>query len=135
MDFRIECVWCKTKTEFDKLYRSFNYDLAVSYSDIYGRLMKSDPYNEEPSDIIISLYIRKLIKRSLDLKKDSEDNIFTIAYQFTSLDHDSVDGLYNFMSDLFEKDFHMNLTVINRSDFPKQGVLSKFNNVRFIDND
>jgi hypothetical protein len=135
MDFRIECVWCKTKTEFDKLYRSYECDLAVSYSDIHSRLMKSDPYNEEPSDVIISLYIRKLIKRSLDLKADSEDNNFTIAYLFTSLDQKSVDGLYNFMSDLLEQDFQMNLTVINRSDFPKQGVLSKFNNVRFIDND
>lgn len=135
MDFRIECVWCKTKTEFDKLHRSSNCDLAVSYSDIHNRLMKSDPYNEEPSDVIISLYIRKLIKRSLDLKTGSEDNNFTIAYLFTSLDQNSVDGLYNFMSDLLEEDFQMNLTVINRSDFPKQGVLSKFNNVRFIDND
>lgn len=135
MDFRIECVWCKTKAEFNKLYRSSNYNLAVSYSDIHNRLLKSDLYNEEPSDIIISLYIRKLIKRSLALKKGSEDNNFTIAYLFTSLDQNSVDGLYNFMSDLLEEDFQMNLTVINRSDFPKHGVLSKFNNVRFINND
>lgn len=135
MDFTIECVWCKTKTEFDKLYRSSNCDLAVSYSDINNRLMKSDPYNEEPSDVIISLYIRKLIKRSLESKINSEETSFTIAYLFTTLDQNSVQGLYNFMSDLLEEDFQMNLTVINRSDFPKQGVLSKFNNVRFIDND
>lgn len=135
MDFTIECVWCKTKTEFDKLYRSSNCDLAVSYSDINNRLMKSDPYNEEPSDVIISLYIRKLIKRSLESKINSEETSFTIAYLFTTLDQKSVQGLYNFMSDLLEEDFQMNLTVINRSDFPKHGVLSKFNNVRFIDND
>lgn len=135
MNFNIECVWCKTKTEFDKLHRSFKCDLVVSYSDIHSRLMKSDPYNKEPSDIIITLYIRKLIKRSLDLKKGSVNSNFTIAYLLTSLDQKSVDGLYNFMSNLLEEDLHMNLTVINRSDFPKHGVLSKFNNVRFVDND
>lgn len=135
MDFTIECVWCKTKTEFDKLYRSNNHDLAVSYSDINNRLMKSDPYNEEPSDVIISLYIRKLIKRSLASKINAEGTSFSIAYLFTTLDQNSVDSLYNFMSDLLDEDFNMNLTVINRSDFPKQGVLSKFNNVKFIDND
>lgn len=135
MDFTIECVWCNTKTEFNKLYRSSNYDIAVSYSDIYNKLMKSDPYNEEPSNIIISLYIRKLIKRSLESKISSKENSFIIAYMFNSLDYNSVEGLYDFMSDILEEYFHMNLTVINRSDFPKHGVLSKFNNVRFVDND
>ena len=55
MNFKIEGVWCKTRTEFDKLYRSNGNDLAISYSDIFNRLMKSDPYNEEPSDVIITL--------------------------------------------------------------------------------
>ena len=39
------------------------------------------------------------------------------------------------MSGLFDSEIELNLTVINRSDYPKQGVLSKFNNVKFIDND
>lgn len=135
MTFKIEGVWCKTKTEFDKLYRLNNYDLAVSYSDIYNRLMKSDPYNEEPSDVIISLYIRKMVKKAVELKLTEDAAEFSIAYLFNTLDANSVSGLKEFMSEFIESDFELNLTIINRSDFPKHGVLSKFNNVKFIDND
>jgi hypothetical protein len=135
MNFRIEGVWCKTRTEFDKLYRLNSYDLAVSYSDIFNRLMKSDPYNEEPSDVIITLYIRKMIMRALQNKINDEAEDFSIAYMFNNLDQDSVAGVHNFMSELFNSEIELNLTVINRSDYPKQGVLSKFDNVKFIDND
>jgi hypothetical protein len=135
MTFKVEGVWCKTKTEFEKLYRSNNYDLAVSYSDIYNRLMKSDPYNEEPSDVIISLYIRKIVKRAIESKLASDIPDLSIVYMFNTLDQESVSGLQEFMTDLFKEEFEMNLVVINRQDFPKQGVLSKFDNVRFIDND
>lgn len=132
---KIECFWCRTKSDFDRMHRSGNYDLAVSYYDIYNRLMKSDPCEKEPSDIIITLYIRKLIKKSLDLKRESNDDKLTIAYMLTSLDHVSVDGLNNFMSAILDSEFEMNLTVINRSDFPRKGLLNKFNNVKFIEND
>jgi hypothetical protein len=135
MNFKIEGVWCKTRTEFDKLYRSNGHDLAISYSDIYNRLMKSDPYNEEPSDVIITLYIRKMIMRALQNKIENEADDFSIAYMFNNLDQDSVAGVHDFMSELFESEVELNLTVINRSDYPKQGVLSKFDNVKFIDND
>lgn len=134
MIFKIEGVWCKTRTEFDKLYKSNGHDLAISYTDIYNRLVKSDPYNEEPSDIIITLYIRKMIKKALNSKLESGSNEFTITYMFNNLNQDSVDGVYDFMTDLFESKVELNLTVINRSDYPKHGVLSKFDNVKFIDN-
>lgn len=135
MTFKVEGVWCKTKTDFEKLYRSNGYDLAVSYSDIHSRLMKSDPYNEEPSDVIISLYIRKMVKKAINCKLESEGDELSIVYMFNTLDQDSVVGLSSFMSELFDSEFELNLVVINREDYPTQGVLSKFNNVRFIEND
>jgi len=97
--------------------------------------MKSDPYNEEPSDVIITLYIRKMIKRALNSKIESDSNEFSIAYMFNNLDQDSVAGVHDFMTELFDSEIELNLTVINRSDYPKHGVLSKFDNVKFIDND
>ena len=57
MNLKVEGVWCKTRTEFDKLSKTGDYDLSVSYYDIFNRLIKSDPNNTEPSDIIISIYI------------------------------------------------------------------------------
>ena len=71
MTLKIEGVWCKTRTEFEKLAKSGDYDLTISYFDIVNRLVKSDPYSEEPSDIIVSLYIRKLIQKLIVLlRKD-----------------------------------------------------------------
>ena len=34
MTLQIEGVWCKTRTEFEKLAKSGNYDLTISYFDI-----------------------------------------------------------------------------------------------------
>lgn len=135
MNFNVECVWCKTKSDFDKLQRSFNYDLAISYADIYNKLLKSDPYNQEPSDVIISLYIHKLIKKNIELKQEANQENLSIGYLFTYLDVKAVDRLNNFMSNLLENKFQLNLNIINRSDIPSREVLSKFNNVRFINND
>ena len=76
MNLKVEGVWCKTRTEFDKLSKTGDYDLSVSYYDIFNRLIKSDPNNTEPSDIIISIYIRKTIQKTLrDLGEDSDAKI------------------------------------------------------------
>jgi len=74
MTLQIEGVWCKTRTEFEKLAKSGDYDLTISYFDIVNRLVKSDPYSEEPSDVIVSLYIRKLIKKLItdNVEKENE---------------------------------------------------------------
>ena len=135
MKLHVEGVWCKTRTEFERLAKSGNYDLIVSYFDIFNRLIKSDPYSKEPSDIIVSLYIRKLIQRLIDDALESEKDQAKILYMFKTLDGDSVLGFKEFVNDLFEDPFDLDLIIINRCDYPKRGVLSKFDNVRFIDHD
>lgn len=135
MKLHVEGVWCKTRTEFERLAKSGDYDLIVSYFDIFNRLIKSDPYSKEPSDIIVSLYIRKLIQRLIDDAIESEKDQAKILYMFKTLDGDSVLGFKEFVNDLFEDPFDLDLIIINRCDYPKRGVLSKFDNVRFIDHD
>lgn len=135
MKLHVEGVWCKTRTEFERLAKSGDYDLIVSYFDIFNRLIKSDPYSKEPSDIIVSLYIRKLIQRLIDDAVESEKDQAKILYMFKTLDGDSVLGFKEFVNDLFEDPFDLDLIIINRCDYPKRGVLSKFDNVRFIDHD
>lgn len=133
MNLKVEGVWCKTRTEFDKLSKSGDYDLSVSYYDIFNRLIKSDPNNTEPSDIIISIYIRKTIQKTLrDLGEDSDAKIL---YMFKSLSADTVNGFREFINTMVDEECELDLLVVNRCDFPKTGVLSKFDNVRFIDND
>ena len=40
-----------------------------------------------------------------------------------------------FVNEMVENECELDLLVVNRFDFPKTGVLSKFDNVRFLDND
>ena len=133
MTLQIEGVWCKTRTEFEKLAKSGDYDLTISYFDIVNRLVKSDPYSEEPSDVIVSLYIRKLIKKLINDNVGNENA--KLLYMFKNLDGSAVLNFKDFISDLTGEPFDIDLVIINRCDYPKKGVLSKFDNVRFIDHD
>ena len=135
MTLQIEGVWCKTRTEFEKLAKSGDYDLTISYFDIVNRLVKSDPYSEEPSDIIVSLYIRKLIQKLINDKIEKENDEATLLYMFKSLDGSAVLNFKHFIADLTGDPYDMDLIIINRCDYPTRGVLSKFDNVRFIDHD
>lgn len=137
MTLQIEGVWCKTRTEFERLAKSGNYDLTISYFDIVNRLIKSDPYSEEPSDIIVSLYIRKLIQKLVNDRIDSEATDAKLLYMFKDLNSDAILNFKNFIKDItpVESPLSMDLIIINRCDYPKKGVLSKFDNVRFIDHD
>jgi hypothetical protein len=135
MTLQIEGVWCKTRTEFEKLAKSGNYDLTISYFDIVNRLVKSDPYSEEPSDVIVSLYIRKLIKKLITDNVEKENENAKLLYMFKNLDGSAILNFKDFISDLTGEPFDIDLIIINRCDYPKRGVLSKFDNVRFIDHD
>ena len=133
MNLKIEGVWCKTRTEFDKLSKAGDYDLSVSYYDIFNRLVKSDPSSAEPSNIIISIYIRKSIEKVLEGLDDREN--VKILYMFKTLNAETVNNFRDFINDIIVDPCELDLLVINRCDYPKSGVLSKFDNVRFIDND
>ena len=133
MNLKIEGVWCKTRTEFDKLSKTGDYDLSLSYYDIFNRLIKSDPDNTEPSNVIISIYIMKTIQKVLDDNEGKDE--LKILYMFKSLSADTVNGFRDFVNELIEDEGELDLLVLNRCDFPKTGVLSKFNNVRFVDYD
>lgn len=135
MNLKVEGVWCKTRSEFEKFSKAGDYDLTISHFDIVNRLVKSDPYNEEPSDIIVSLYIRKLIQKLIVDKEESGAEGATLLYMFKNLDTPSVTNFKDFVTYLAEDQINMDLVIINRCDYPTKGVLSKFDNVRFIDND
>jgi len=130
MDLKIDGIWCKTKTEFNRYVKSEDYDVVVSYSDIYSRLLKSDPYGNEPSDVIVTLHIEKMFRGLLE--KDNESP--RAAYLFKTLNQETVENLRDFIS-LLSESYKLDLTIINRCDYPEIGVLSKFDNVKFIDND
>jgi hypothetical protein len=130
MNLKIDGIWCKTKTEFNRHVKEEDYDAIINYSDIYSRLLKSDPYGNEPSDIIVTLHIEKMFRCLLE--KESEEH--RAAYLFKTLNQETVENFRDFISILSES-YQLDLTIINRCDYPEIGVLSKFDNVKFIDND
>lgn len=133
MTLKVEGVWCKTRTEFDRLSKANAYDLSISYFDVFNRLVKSDPYNKEPSNLVISLYIRKMINKAI--KNLPEGDAIKIIYMFKDLNSETVINFKSFISEITDANIELDLIIVNRCDYPKKGVLSKFDNVRFIDND
>ena len=133
MILKVEGVWCKTRTEFDRLSKASAYDVSVSYFDVFNRLVKSDPYNKEPSNLIISIYIRKMINKAI--KNLSEERPLKMIYMFKDLNSETVGNFKSFISEITDANIELDLVIVNRCDYPKKGVLSKFDNVRFIDND
>ena len=132
MTLRIAGIWCKTKSDFDKHTRSEDYDVIISHSDIYNRLLKSDPSDAEPSDIIISLYIQKLFG-GLPVKYEGQDSV-KVAFLFKNLNRETVGNFKDFIDGSFKSNY-IDLIIIDRCDYPKKGVLSLFDSVKFIDND
>lgn len=133
MSVEVAGIWCKTKSDFDKHVRHQDYDHVVSYHDIYTRLLKSDPENNEPSDLIISLQIQRIFKSILE-GRDGEQSL-KIAFMFKHLENETVDNFRSFIESIFLTDYKIDLIIIDRCDYPKRGVLSKFDSVKFIDND
>lgn len=132
MTLKIAGIWCNSKSDFDKYCRKENFDVVVSYNEIYSRLLKSDPGDNAPSDVIISLYIQKLF-RNIPIKFEGKA-VVNAAFLFKNLDTETIDNFIEFINDVTE-DIQIDLVIINRSDYPKSGILSKFDNVRFIEND
>ena len=132
MIINVACIWCKTKLDFEKHICQFDYDVTISYAEIHNKLLKIDPNGKEPSDIIISLYIQKLFTLTLEKHVDSE--MVNVAFLFKNLNKETVSNFKVFLASMFDQ-IELDLIIIDREDYPKYGVLSLFNSVKFIQND
>lgn len=130
----IECVWYRSKRDFNKFVRSIDNDYVsvIDYSIIKNKLVKSDPYNSEPSDAIIGLNIITSIKNALNPEKKRVD---LIVYSFKDLTCETV---INFKDLVLEHAMHeitFVLNVLNMDQVPNKSILNKFDCVKFVDND
>lgn len=130
----IECIWYQSKRDFNKFIRSIEDPQlsVIDYSIIKNKLVKADPYNGEPKDSIIGLNIISSIKAALIGKKKP---ITTIAYSFKNLDEDTVVNFKELVNTNTDKDITFVLNVLNMDSVPTKGLLSKFDCVKFVDND
>jgi len=147
MNLKVECIWCKTKTDFNRFARetkkSDDYDKfknqIISYNEIGDRLSKSDPYGNTPSETLVALHIQKLIRnlvnknRRVEEEKE-EDQTAKVTYLLKNLNQENVLNFKNFINEIADG-VEFDLVVINREDKLDPKVLSKFDNVRIVDND
>tara|TARA_A100001037_G_scaffold290408_1_gene303237 strand:+ start:19416 stop:19862 length:447 start_codon:yes stop_codon:yes gene_type:complete len=146
MKLKVECIWCNTKKEFNKFTRE-NKKLKgfdklknqiISYNDISDKLSKSDPYGIQPSDTIVALQIQKIIKNVIYKNKQQEDyeenTTANITYLLKNLEKENILNFKSFLNDI-SGGVEFDLIVINREDNLDPSVLSKFDNVKFLDND
>jgi len=136
VDIKIECIWCNSKTEFNRFVRMYG-DCAyvINYIDVTNKLTKADQYGNTPSDHMIGLHIHGQLKMYSSKLEKFDKHPKSIIYLLKRLNKETVDALRSTVVKLLndEHDVHMNLTVINRDDYPKRGVLSKFDSVKFLE--
>ena len=127
-EITIECVWCNSRKEFNKFCRNNPGETVIDFYSIRNKLVKSDPYDTEPHRSVIGLAIRDSFINVLNKNADLEK----IIYLFKNLDAETIDNFKVFLQETIEPTALLNLTVINRDDYPK-GVLKRFESVKIID--
>lgn len=138
MELIIDCVWCSTRKDFVKFTKTCEeYTSIIDYFAISNKLSKSDVNGQEPTDSVIGLYIMKRLQQCL--KEDEEgtqDQIEfkKILYLIKNLKTTNILALKELITSIYKNKYSFNLIIINRDDFPKKGVLSLFDSVKFIDN-
>ena len=59
----------------------------------------------------------------------------TIVYSFKNLNEDTVVNFIGMVKSKTDRDLNFTLNVLNMSKVPSKDILSKFDSVKFIDND
>jgi hypothetical protein len=132
-NLNIECVWYKSKRDFNKFVRSIEDPQLsiIDYSIIKNKLIKADPYNEEPIDSIIGLNIIQSLKNAVNPEKKP---ITTVVYSFKNLNIDTVSNTKDLINSITEREISFVLNVLNMDQIPSKAILSKFDFVKFVDN-
>ena len=132
-NLNIECVWYKSKRDFNKFVISIEDPQLsiIDYSIIKNKLIKADPYNEEPIDSIIGLNIIQSLKNAVNPEKKP---ITTVVYSFKNLNIDTVSNTKDLINSITEREISFVLNVLNMDQIPSKAILSKFDFVKFVDN-
>ena len=121
--------------EFNRFVRNYGENAyVINYIDVSNKLTKADPDARKPSDRMIGLHIHNQLKMYNSKLEKFEDHPKTLIYLIKHLNKNTITGLKYTLQDILEDhNLIIDLTVINRDDYPKKGVLSQFESVKFID--
>lgn len=134
-NIRFECTWYKSKRDFNKFIKGLGdvSPLIIDYSIIQNKLMKADPDKMEPHDSIVGLNIINTISKALDEEYKEVPEV--IVYSFRDLNIDTVLNFRQLVELHTERQYSLALNVLNMPRAPRKEILSKFDCVKFIDND
>ena len=131
MELIIDCVWYLSRKDFVKFTKNYNeYDFVIDYHAIITKLSKSDIHNAEPPATVVGLH---LVKQLNDVLCNEYTGKKKLLYTLKNLNTETVENLKELIADSSDKSIKYNLYIINRVDYPKKGVLSMFDTVKFID--
>jgi hypothetical protein len=130
----IECVWYKSKRDFNKFLKTIEDPgvVVIDYLNIKNKLIKADPYKEEPNDSIVALHI---INKFTAIFGEDKETPKTIVYTFKNLSIDTVTNLKELIDLNTVTNYTFALNVLKMERTPSRAVLNKFDCVKFIDND
>lgn len=130
-DLIIECVWCPSKREFNKYTREIDRDMVkiIDYASIKSKLIKSDPYGEEPSDSVVGLSIINEITRYLMV---SNEAIYRVIYLFKNLEQDVAENFIALVNSRREREVTIILTVIHNNVKVDKDIEDLFHTVNII---
>lgn len=129
----IECVWYDSKRDFNKFIRKIENDnvVIIDYLLIKNKLIKADPYTQEPHKSIIGLNIINMIKDCFNGKKDPD----IIVYSIKNMNLDTVANFKSLIQRNSNRPYTIGLNILNMSHVPSKEILNKFDYIKVIDND
>lgn len=121
--------------EFNRYVRNYaEATYTINYIDISNKIMKADESIKKPSDRLIGLHIHNQLKMYNSKLDKFENHPKVIVYLIKNLTKQTISALRGTLDKMLdEHEIAIDLTVINRTDFPGKGVLSQFGSVKFID--
>lgn len=127
----IECVWCPSKREFNKYTKGIDKATVkiVDYASIKSKLIKSDPYGEEPSDSVVGLSIINEITRQLMV---SNEIVGRVIYLFKNLEFDIAENFIALVNSKSEREVAIILTVIHNNVKVSKDIADLFHTVNII---
>lgn len=129
----IECVWYNSKRDFNRFVRGLESEnvSVIDYSLIKNKLIKADPYENEPHDSIIGLNIISMIKSCFEGTKKPE----VIVYSFFNMNLETIVNFKDLINSYTDGNHIIVLNILNMEKVPNKSILNKFDCVKFIDND
>lgn len=121
----IDCVWCKSKREFNKYVRIERDEstASVDYVSIITKLVKSDFHDVEPHPFVVGMAIKNALNNIR--KKQNSDRVI---YLLKNLDEETIGNFKELAFEMFEGLEEVNLITINMECQVDEELLDLFDN-------